>query len=315
TFLRAATGGITRGLFPQPRAVICTSHLCEAAPKVAEFGARRSHAEFHVVDVPSGLPEQLSEHTIEYVAKQLEQVAGRLCELSGSRLDIDKLREAVDFSNQARKCFSEVYKMRAQVPSPVTGSQFVGMGLMYPWGTKIGVAIAETLRSEIAARIAGGITAIPGGEKHRLMWLHLRPYFETNIMAVMERERRAVIVVDLLGEAYWPELDAQDPFRALAIRILSNPQLAPVAARTKRAVRLAREYRVDGVVHFLHWGCRWNYGQTSLFRNAMAREGAPFLALDGDAVDKRATPSGQLLTRLEGFLELLEHSSPQRDCR
>ena len=144
------------------------------------------------------------------------------------------------------------------------------------------------------------------------MWIHLRPVFETDIMAHLEQRMRAVIVVDLLGEAWWPELDEQDPFRALAIKMLSNPELQPIDERIERLVQLAREYRVDGVVHFLQWGCRWNYGQDSMFKEAFTRAGLPFLALDGDAVDKRATPYGQVLTRLEGFVELLESAQTHK---
>jgi len=39
----------------------------------------------------------------------------------------------------------------------------------------------------------------------------------------------------------------------------------------------------------------------------------PFLALDGDAVDKRATPHGQILTRLEGFVEMLDSTKSRQE--
>ncbi|GAB4343547.1 MAG: 2-hydroxyacyl-CoA dehydratase family protein [Candidatus Abyssubacteria bacterium] len=302
TFLRAAVGAAAMDLFPQPKVVVCTSHLCEGAPKMARMAARREGVEFHLLDVPS----ELSEESVAYVAGQVEAVARRLSEISGSKLDIDRLRDAIELSNRARACLTEVYELRAHVPAPVTGSQFVGFSLVYPWGAKAGVSIAESLRDDVAGRVAGNVAAIAGGERHRLMWIHLRPVFETDIMARLEQEMRAVIVVDLMGEAWWPELDPRDPFRAFAMKILSNPELQPMEWRTARLKRLARKYRVDGAVHFLQWGCRWNYGQTALYREAIAELGLPFLALDGDAVDKRATPHGQILTRLEAFQELLE---------
>lgn len=309
TFLRAAVGGSMVGLFPPPRVVVCTSHLCEGAPKIARMGAEAHNAEFELIDVPA----ELSDTAVDSVAARLEQVAHRLCELSNSKFDIDRLREAVDLSNQARNHFYDVYRMRKHVPAPATGSQFIGMALVYPWGTKVGASIAASLSEEIAQRVADGTTAVEGGEKYRLMWIHLSPVFETDIMAHLEHKLRAVIVKDLLGEAWWPELDAQEPFRALAIKMLSNPELMPVEKRIERMLGLAGEYKVDGVIHFLQWGCRWNYGQSSLYKDAMTRAGLPFLALDGDAVDKRATPHGQMLTRLEGFVELLGSAANRKE--
>jgi len=302
TFLRAAMGGAMMNLFPSPHAVTCTSHLCEGAPKIARIAAETAGAEFHLVDVPPAI----SDEAIVYVADQLESLAHRLCELAESKLDIDRVRETLVLSNQALEHFQEVYEMRKRVPAPVTGSQFIAMGLMYPWGTKIGVTIAQSLREEVERRIAGNVPAVQEGERYRLMWLHLRPVFETDIMAHLEQKMRAVIVMDLLGQAWWTEMDVRDPFRALATRMLSNPELLPIEMRIERLLSLAKEYHVDGAVHFLQWGCRWNYGQDSLFKEAFTGAGLPFLALDGDAVDKRATPYGQVLTRLEGFVELLE---------
>lgn len=307
TFLRAAMGGAMMDLFPRPDVVACTSHLCEGAPKVARLSAEHFGVEFHPLDVPPSS----SDGAVAYVADQLERLARRLCELSNTRLDIDRLREAVELSNQARKGFMDLYELRKRVPAPVTGSQFIGMGLVYPWGARTGVDIAESLRDEVAGRVAEGVAAVEGGEKHRLMWIHLRPVFETDLMAHLEQRMRAVIVVDLLGDVFWPELDARDPFRALATKMMSNPELWKMDKKIERMLRLVREYRVGGVIHFLQWGCRWNYGESRLFKKAMDEAGVPFLALDGDAVDKRATPYGQALTRLEGFVELLESAGPR----
>jgi benzoyl-CoA reductase/2-hydroxyglutaryl-CoA dehydratase subunit BcrC/BadD/HgdB len=309
TFLRAAVGGAMMNLFPTPRMVTCTSHLCEGAPKIMQLAAEAAGAEFSHIDVPA----ISSDENLEYVAAQLESVAHRLCEVSQSAFEIDKLREAIELSNRARKYYLEAYEMRKHVPAPVTGSQFIGMGLMYPWGTKIGVNIAQSFRDEIESRIANNTPAVEGGEKYRLMWLHLRPVFETDIMPHLEQDMRAVIVADLIGQAWWPAMDPEAPFRALAKKMLSNPELQPVEKRIERIVQLAEEYSIDGIVHFLQWGCRWNYGQTGILKEAMTRAGLPFLALDGDAVDKRATPHGQILTRLEGFVELLESTKSQKN--
>ena len=43
-----------------------------------------------------------------------------------------------------------------------------------------------------------------------------------------------------------------------------------------------------------------------LLKEAMKEEGIPMLILDGDGIDKRNNHDGQIKTRLEAFLEMLE---------
>ncbi len=308
TFLRAAVGGVAAGLFPRPDLVVCTSHLCESAPKIAHITARHYETGFSLMDVPT----TPSPEAVTYIATQLESLAHRLCQLAGNQFDIQRLRQAIELTNQARTHFLAVAELRKHVPAYVTGSQFVGLGLVYPWGTEEGAAIAQTMRDEISRKADASLFAVKGGEKNRLMWIHLRPVFETDMMNYVEQTLRSVIVADVLGEVYWPELDPDESFRALAVKMLSNPELQPMENKIARLKYLASEYAVNGVVHFLQWGCRWNCGQSSIFKEALAAAGLPYLTLDGDAVDKDSTPSGQILTRLEAFLELLESSDSRR---
>ena len=43
--------------------------------------------------------------------------------------------------------------------------------------------------------------------------------------------------------------------------------------------------------------------------------GVPMLILDGDAIDRRNCPDGQIKTRLEAFLELLNSSDEKSSSR
>ena len=67
------------------------------------------------------------------------------------------------------------------------------------------------------------------------------------------------------------------------------------------------EYRPDGVIHYCHWGCKQSAGGVSYLKKAAAERGIPMLILDGDAIDRRNTPEGQIKTRTEAFLEMLKN--------
>ena len=65
-------------------------------------------------------------------------------------------------------------------------------------------------------------------------------------------------------------------------------------------------WRGNAVIHFCHWGCKKASGGSVLLKDAMKEEGIPMLILDGDGIDKRNNHDGQIKTRLEAFLEMLE---------
>lgn len=302
TFLRAGLGGGLSGLFPLPAALVCSSHLCEGAPKVAHALSRERGVPYLLLDVPD-------RHTPEaeaYLALQLEDMAGELARITGRRLDRDALAETCDTSNRAAAALHRYQTLRQRSPAPAFGSAMMGIRLNLPWGHETGVQIAELLEQAAQAHVDAGTSPLPGGEAFRLLWFHLRPYYETDLFNFLEIERRAVIVYSNLGAAFWEPLDPSDPFRSLARRTLQNPDLGTAQEAAAYYRRVAREHRVDGVVQFSHWGCRWNAGRYRILKDAFAEDDIPFINVDGDGCDARAATAGQLRTRLEGFIEILE---------
>lgn len=74
----------------------------------------------------------------------------------------------------------------------------------------------------------------------------------------------------------------------------------------EEAVRRAKEVRADGVILFCHWGCKQTLGLSQLAKQRLEDEGLPTLVLDGDGCDGRNVADGQMVTRVNAFLEQLE---------
>ena len=70
--------------------------------------------------------------------------------------------------------------------------------------------------------------------------------------------------------------------------------------------KLADKLQPDAVIHFCHWGCKQASGGSVLLKERMQEKNIPMLILDGDGVDKRNSHDGQIKTRLEAFLEMIE---------
>ena len=76
--------------------------------------------------------------------------------------------------------------------------------------------------------------------------------------------------------------------------------------RPDRGIEAARQLKADGVVWFCHWGCKHTLGGAQLAKKRFEEAGIPCLILDGDGCDRSHGGEGQLMTRMEAFVEMLE---------
>ena len=75
-------------------------------------------------------------------------------------------------------------------------------------------------------------------------------------------------------------------------------------------IQLAKDYKIDGAINPCHWGCRQGTGARGLISEGLKAVGVPVLNLETDCVDSRNFSEGQLRTRLEAFVEMLENRQP-----
>ena len=101
-------------------------------------------------------------------------------------------------------------------------------------------------------------------------------------------------------------LDEEQPFHALAEKIIRNLYNGSYSHKAQMVGRLAAKFRPDAVIQFCHWGCKQSSGGSILLKEQMQKMDIPMLILDGDGIDKRNSHDGQIKTRLEAFLEMLE---------
>ena len=92
----------------------------------------------------------------------------------------------------------------------------------------------------------------------------------------------------------------------MAQRLVFSAFNGPVSRRIDRGIEAARQLRADGVVWFCHWGCKHTLGGAQLAKQRFEAAGFPCLILDGDGCDRSHGGEGQLATRIEAFIEMLE---------
>ena len=60
------------------------------------------------------------------------------------------------------------------------------------------------------------------------------------------------------------------------------------------------------MIYFCHSGCKQTLAAARNVKEAMEEAGYPVLVLDGDGCDRRNSSNGQMATRVQAFVEMLE---------
>jgi benzoyl-CoA reductase/2-hydroxyglutaryl-CoA dehydratase subunit BcrC/BadD/HgdB len=107
---------------------------------------------------------------------------------------------------------------------------------------------------------------------------------------------------------YLEPLDERRPLNALARKMMLNIYNGGFERKADACAALIKKYRCAAAVEFCHWGCRQSSGGAALLKEKLRAAGTPMLILDGDALDRRNNHEGQVKTRFEAFLELLEQN-------
>ncbi len=308
SYHRSVMGATLQGLMPAPDFLVATTAPCVAGAAVLENLARHFERDLFVLPIP---PTN-GEREVAFLAERIEALANFVGDHTGRPLDRERLSHAVDLGNQTRALLIETFDLAKNVPTPARRRDLVNFGVVSALfgGTDAGLQIAQTYRDEFADRVARGV----GGardERVRLMWLQNRIQFKHPLEKILEEELGCAVVVDELNDINFDPIDPNDPFTGMARRCLSVPLVSQAKRRVELLQRQAREYRVDGAINPCHWGCRQGTGIRGLVDRGLEDVGVPVLNLEVDCVDPRSFAEGQLRTRLEAFVEMIENN-PRR---
>jgi benzoyl-CoA reductase/2-hydroxyglutaryl-CoA dehydratase subunit BcrC/BadD/HgdB len=300
---RTVIGAARKKIMPEPDFLIATTCPCSGGIAVMENLAHMFDKDLFVLNIP----QENSESNIAYLADQIKDMVGFVSRHTGGALDKRKLRRAVENTNRTREILKEVYQLAQNVPSPTDGRLLINFGLVMPlfFGTPAAIDIAQAYKDEFRSRINNGIQGVPD-EKLRLLWIQNRIQFNNPLVELLEKEYQANIVVDELNDIFWDPIDPEDPYRGMARRAAAIPLNGSIQGRIKHLSKLARGYKLDGAINPCHWGCRQGTGARGLISDGLKEIGVPVLNLEVDCVDTRNYAEGQLRTRIEAFIEMLE---------
>ena len=300
---RSVIGAARKKVMPEPDFLIATTCPCSGGIAIMENLARIFDKDLFVLNVP----QENEPQNVRYLADQLKDMVAFISSHTGKPLDEERLRQTIEDTNKACVIMEDAYRLAQKVPSPVNGSLLINFGIVWPLflGTPAGIEIAQAYKDEFAARLNKGTPGVPD-EKLRLLWIQNRIQFKNPLVELLEKEYQANIVSDELNDIYWDPIDPEDPYTGMARRAISIPLNGSMQHRIEHLQKLARAFRLDGAINPCNWGCRQGTGARGLISDGLKEIGVPVLNLEVDCVDKRNFAEGQLRTRVEAFVEMLE---------
>ncbi len=304
SYHRIALAAVENDLLPAPSMCLGTTPLCLGKECLLEMLATRHNVPFREIRVP--LPPDEGEAAPEVVADVADQLRvlhddiGRWTGLKPN------LKKAMELSNRASAAWGRIMEERLAGRLEMNGRRTFAMVFLGQllWGTEAGAKDFERLLTERGRRDL--MAPVPDGGRRlkRLLWLHTVPHHDRDLFELMEK-REAVVIFEEMGQMHLETIDPEHPFPGLAKRLTDHTLWGTSARRARLNVALAKHLKVDGAVHFNHWGCRHGLGSVPVVRSAFLEAGIPFLAIDGDALARGGPNQEKSVQAMESFLELL----------
>ncbi len=266
-------------------------------------------------DVPMyvmDMPQMKRLKDVEKWAEEIKSFAGVVEDFTGNRITPEKLNEAIHIINEKRKALARVYETRKSECIPISGKDALLMMQIAFFDDPVRCAqMANKLADELEQRIKDGVSVFPAGTKRILLSGTPMAIPNWKIHHIIETSGGAVVCEEACtGTRYFEnyvdesknDLDSQ--YMALAERYMgiNCACFTPNESRIDDILRLAKEYKVDGVIDVnLKFCCLYDT-EGYMVEKALKEAGIPVLGIETDYTDADAE---QLRTRIEAFIEML----------
>jgi benzoyl-CoA reductase subunit B len=312
------------GRIPKPSIAVQTN-ACNTYLKWSEIWERMYRTPIVTIDVPGSrsaaqvgrcVSEDV-ERDRRYVEHQLRELIARCEALTGRRLDLDRLREVMRYTNEMSASWRRVLELNRARPAVfnavIDGTMYLGV-VNALRGTAEGAAFFRDLVEELEFKAAHGIGALDD-ERYRLIFVGVPCYPIFRRFHEMFADRGGVFVSSSYlwfaagGADLGLEYDLDRPIESLAETILLGVRHAMDAMLFQDPALIAAvdEFGADGIVYHPVKSCRTvSTGLAGSRRAVMQARDVMGLFIESDMMDKRVVSEAQLKNRVDAFFEGLE---------
>jgi bcr-type benzoyl-CoA reductase subunit C len=284
---------------------VIAASTCDGARRLFDIWLYYVKTPFHHMIT---VPRKYTEAAHELYYQQILQFKQHFEEFVGTNIADDELIKSINLYNESRRLLKKLYELRKMEKPPITGAETMEVldaSFRMPkeiFNKHLSDLLDEVSKSDNAydsrarVMVAGSVMANP------------------EFLKCIEGQGALVVTDELCTSTrYWSDpvvLNKDEPpLKSLSRRYLNNfpcARMVPSNERFQRIIDLVRDFKVDGVISQVIRYCVPYAHDVPMLRERLKKIDVPMLALD---VEYGTSGSGQIQTRVQAFLEMLEAKS------
>lgn len=258
-------------------------------------------------------PFRRDERGIQYQVRQIKEFITFMEELTGQKLDWDKMKQVMETSNRTNDLLVKCADLRKHTPCPLPGQLLIANANMSGMsGDPKMVDFLEKQYEVGSMMVELGLGACTNGEKYRMLFLQNMLWTSIRSYGWLEQNCGAVAIMDVLGH-FWGTFyehmdDPEDCYRVMAMKMQGFPMIhgaaGPVDFYLDRIKYLMDNFNINVSVFLGHVGCKHTWASTKILSEYIQNGwGIPTLCLDVDCIDNRYKSGEQVQQEIKEYLE------------
>ncbi len=292
---------------PPPDLIVYNTNQCREVAEWFNFYADQYHCPIFGIYPPRYLETVTEAHILDVVT-QFEDLIALGEKVIGQTLSEAQLVNTLRLSSQASSLWKAVLGSAKRRPAPL--SFFDGTILMAPIVIMRGTVECVNYYQETLAELntlGAGSAAVPG-ESIRLYWEGMPIWGRLRRLSEFFKENQTAVVASTYCNSWvFDQFDTDNPLESMAWAYTQIFINRGEQYKLKAMIEIMAEFQVDGVVFHDSKTC-FNNSNNRFGLPRKLSEQTPYAAvtIDGDLNDMRFLSDGQMLTKLETFIEQLK---------
>ncbi|HEY95929.1 MAG TPA: 2-hydroxyacyl-CoA dehydratase [Dehalococcoidia bacterium] len=280
---------------------IVAGSTCDGARRLFDLWQHYLDVPFHMI---LSVPRKYTDRAHKLYYEQVLQLKENLEQHLDITITDEALVESVSVYNKSRELLKQLYQLRVLDKPPITGAETMEV-------LNASQRMPKEQFNEYLQELLDELDEKEGTHDTRSRLMVTGSVMNNPDFVRSIEDLGGLVVTDELctSTRYWSDpvvLDDRSILDAISRRYLNNfpcARMVPSDERFNRILQLAKDYHVDGVISQIIRYCVPYAHDLPLLTDRLKEAGIPTLALD---VEYGTSGSGQISTRVQAFLEMLE---------
>jgi benzoyl-CoA reductase/2-hydroxyglutaryl-CoA dehydratase subunit BcrC/BadD/HgdB len=295
------------GAVPRPDVLVYNTNQCRDVQDWFAFYQREFAVPMIGIETPRSITELTTGH-VHGVVEQHKALVPVLEQVSGTRFDIDRLREVVACSYRLTRLWKDVLRTAMHRPAPIgffDGTVHMGPAVVLR-GDPRAERYYDILLGELRERIQNSVGVL-NHERFRFYWDGMPVWGKLRDHAELFAGQGAAVVASTYCNSWiFEALDCADPFEGMSRACMELFIVRAESYKERYLEGMARDYAVDAFVYHDAMTCPNNSNNRYGMPGRLAsRIGVPYIVLNGDLNDLRMYSEEQARTQVEALVEQL----------